>query len=204
MDGRNCVELRNDGQMSGVWLDVTCDRKNSIICHKSVTISYLDVIKELTKLGMKIIQQDQEVVKMEAEKAELNHKVEILENNYATLKLEVDSISVKIEEFKTIDQSPPPQQNHDNGIDWAGKTWAFGCDFVGNNAFNVRLRGEECGGHCWHTADCTHFAWTDWTYDGQGPGTCWIKRGQISKHDAIKSNTANIVCGFIPERLAHA
>ena len=66
------------------------------------------------------------------------------------------------------------------------------CDFPGND-FGYRLiRGEECGGACGATSECTHYAWSP--YQG---GTCWLKRGAVSKWDAIYTGNQNHVCGVI-------
>jgi hypothetical protein len=77
------------------------------------------------------------------------------------------------------------------GITWNGN-WAFACDFRNNDLTNVRIRGEDCGGRCAQTAGCTHFTWT--TYNG---GTCWMKKGSVSKSDAFFTNDHSMVCGVI-------
>lgn len=83
------------------------------------------------------------------------------------------------------------------GVNWAGRKWATECDFKGNDLSSAKVRGEDCGGKCAATQSCTHFTWTDWTQDGQGPGTCWMKKGNISPNDAIISSQPNIVCGYL-------
>ncbi|CAF1161426.1 unnamed protein product, partial [Brachionus calyciflorus] len=46
---------------------------------------------------------------------------------------------------------------------------------------------------CEETLDCTHYAWSD--FEG---GTCWLKKGSVSKNDAIPvKNNMNERCGLI-------
>lgn len=77
-------------------------------------------------------------------------------------------------------------------INWNGQNWAMGCDFRDNDLKNVRVRGEDCGGECARTADCTHFAWNQ--YEG---GTCWLKQGSVTKANAFESADSNMVCGVV-------
>jgi len=81
-----------------------------------------------------------------------------------------------------------------HGINWNGNNWATGCDFTGNDLSNVQIRGEDCGGKCAETSGCTHFTWT--TFNG---GTCWMKKGFISKNNAVSTNDQSVVCGVIHE-----
>ena len=76
------------------------------------------------------------------------------------------------------------------GINWNGNNWAMSCDFRGNDLSNVRIAAELCGGKCEKTQGCTHFTWT--RYKG---GTCWMKKGSISKNNAFSSNDPTMVCG---------
>ena len=84
-----------------------------------------------------------------------------------------------------------------HGINWqsgsAGVTWAFDCDFEGNDLSFANIPGEKCGEMCIQTSGCTHFAWND--YLG---GTCWMKKNPVSLNDAVSSNQKGIVCGMIP------
>ncbi|CAF1292597.1 unnamed protein product [Rotaria sordida] len=77
-------------------------------------------------------------------------------------------------------------------IQWTEDNWAFGCDFVGNDLSNVQIRGEDCGLKCVQTQDCTHFTWTQWN-----DGTCWLKKGSVSKNNAVSTDDKNMVCGII-------
>jgi hypothetical protein len=79
-----------------------------------------------------------------------------------------------------------------NGINWNGNDWAMACDFRGNDLKNVRIRGEDCGGECARTDGCTHFSWTQWK-----GGTCWLKKGGVSKRDAVPSSDSKMVCGVV-------
>ena len=80
------------------------------------------------------------------------------------------------------------------GINWNGNNWAHDCDFIGNDLSNVRIPGEQCGGRCANTDRCTHFAWSRW----EG-GTCWMKKGRVSKSDAVRKHEDGVVCGVVSE-----
>ncbi len=70
----------------------------------------------------------------------------------------------------------------DGGISWnngQGGSWALNCDYFGNDLSNVASRVEECGGKCLQKSGCTHYTWNDFN-----DGTCWMKRGLISKSNA--------------------
>ena len=77
-------------------------------------------------------------------------------------------------------------------IDWQPGDWAFACDFHGGDLTNAQIKGEDCGGTCASTSDCTHFTWT--TFNG---GTCWMKSGSVSKSDAFFTGDNSMVCGII-------
>ncbi|CAF4736191.1 unnamed protein product, partial [Rotaria sp. Silwood2] len=79
-------------------------------------------------------------------------------------------------------------------INWNGNDWAMSCDFYGNDLSNVRIPGEGCGGKCAETQGCTHFTWTQWN-----GGTCWMKKGSVSKANAFPTNDPHMVCGVISE-----
>ena len=79
-----------------------------------------------------------------------------------------------------------------NGINWQPANWAFACDFPENNLSNVQIRGEDCGGHCAQTDGCTHFTWTN--HNG---GTCWMKRGNVGKENALGTGDCSMVCGIV-------
>ena len=59
---------------------------------------------------------------------------------------------------------------------------------------NVRMNGETCGPTCSRTAGCTHFAWSKYQ-----DGTCWMKKGSISKTNAKRIQGSDLVCGIIDE-----
>ncbi|XP_037046948.1 uncharacterized protein LOC119081817 [Bradysia coprophila] len=67
-----------------------------------------------------------------------------------------------------------------------------GCDFAGNDLSNALTKGEDCGGRCASTQDCTHFTWTNYN-----SGTCWMKKNAVSKSDAIVSSDTSAVCGIM-------
>ena len=91
-------------------------------------------------------------------------------------------------------------------IDWQrswDSWWAHGCDFrtaPGNDFFNlVMMEPGQCGPKCATISTCSHFAWSK----DNGGGTCWFKRGPVSKVDAIALTNRDILCGIVhPEKRA--
>ena len=81
-----------------------------------------------------------------------------------------------------------------NAINWHEHNWAMACDFKNNNYLSIKTAASTCGPTCVITDKCTHFAWTD--FEG---GTCWMKKGFITKNNAFESNTPSIVCGLMEE-----
>ena len=77
-------------------------------------------------------------------------------------------------------------------INWNGNNWAMQCDFAGNDLSNVKIPPELCGGKCAETAQCTHFTWTN--FEG---GTCWMKKGAVSKSNAFSTIDPTVVCGVV-------
>jgi hypothetical protein len=75
-------------------------------------------------------------------------------------------------------------------IQWNGN-WAIGCDFVGNDLTSAKTRGEDCFSKCQTTNGCTHFTWTSYER-----GTCWMKKGQVNKQNAVQRSN-DYVCGII-------
>ncbi|CAF3173251.1 unnamed protein product [Rotaria sp. Silwood2] len=73
---------------------------------------------------------------------------------------------------------------------WNGADWAKSCDFDGNDLSRVETPPELCGPTCLQTKECTHYTWT--TLNG---GTCWMKKGNVSKADAFPTNDTTMVCG---------
>lgn len=79
-----------------------------------------------------------------------------------------------------------------HAIDWKTSShgiWAMDCDFRENNLKNVRSKGEECSQRCLETSGCTHYTWNNYN-----DGTCWMKKGQVSKEKAFSAN--GVVCGI--------
>ena len=76
-------------------------------------------------------------------------------------------------------------------IVWQTGNWAFACDFPGNDLSNIVIAGELCSTKCSTTPECTHYTWTK--YNG---GTCWMKKGVISKCRAVATNDRSMVCGL--------
>ena len=77
-------------------------------------------------------------------------------------------------------------------VTWQTGDWAFACDFKGNDLSNARVSGDKCGPKCVSTSGCTHFTWT--TYNG---GTCWMKKGSVSKSNAFDTGDRTMVCGVV-------
>lgn len=75
-------------------------------------------------------------------------------------------------------------------INWNGH-WASQCDFEGNDLSNKPSTSEDCGGLCDAIDRCTHFAWT--THNG---GTCWLKKGHVTKDEAQFTGDWDTLCGF--------
>ncbi|CAF1003860.1 unnamed protein product [Adineta steineri] len=84
------------------------------------------------------------------------------------------------------------QNEGGHGINWNGNNWAHNCDFKENDLSNVQVRAEQCGGKCAATPGCTHFTWTNYN-----DGTCWMKKGSVSKTDAILTEDRSMVCGVL-------
>ncbi len=77
-------------------------------------------------------------------------------------------------------------------IKWNG-SMANGCYFTGNDLLIVQTIKENCSQQCSQTLSCTHFTWPS-------NGTCWMKRGLISKQNAIISHQG-YHCGLISKEI---
>ncbi|UJR34600.1 hypothetical protein I4U23_027376 [Adineta vaga] len=77
-------------------------------------------------------------------------------------------------------------------LDWQKNNQAIGCDFPGNDISNIISIGTDCAGICSTTPPCSHFIWNK--YNG---GTCFMKKGNMTKQDAIATNDLNMICGLI-------
>jgi hypothetical protein len=78
-----------------------------------------------------------------------------------------------------------------NAINWQPGNWAMQCDFKANDLSNAKVQADRCGPTCDITTGCTHFVWTSW----QG-GTCWMKKGAVSKSNAFATSDPKMVCGI--------
>ena len=72
--------------------------------------------------------------------------------------------------------------------DGNGSQSASGCNFFGNDLKNVNSMREDCSEKCKQTKGCTHYTWTN--------GTCWMKKGLISKSDTSQVS-GDYVCGIL-------
>ena len=79
-----------------------------------------------------------------------------------------------------------------NSVTWQNEDWAFSCDFKNNDLTNVQISWEQCGAKCQETTGCTHFTWT--SFNG---GTCWMKKGSVSKSNAMYTGDKTMVCGIV-------
>ena len=75
-------------------------------------------------------------------------------------------------------------------INWIGDSWAYSCDFNGNNLTNVTTESSACGNACFDNSKCTHFTWVN-----VSGGTCFMKSGNITKDDAFVTNDPSMLCG---------
>ncbi|KAJ3127967.1 hypothetical protein HK098_005480 [Nowakowskiella sp. JEL0407] len=82
-------------------------------------------------------------------------------------------------------------------VNFAGKEYASGCDWIGNDVGSVAAsQSELCFNACKYPS-CTHFTWT--TANG---GTCWLKGGVYSPTTtflkfAYKSRDQSSVCSLV-------
>jgi len=84
--------------------------------------------------------------------------------------------------------------NKNQGIDWKGGNWAYACDFSGNDLSNKKIGHVECRRTCASTHECTHYTWT-----AQNEGTCWMKKGETAKGNAVKVSNKNYICGIVED-----
>ena len=70
-------------------------------------------------------------------------------------------------------------------------TWAYGCDYYGNDIASLSIANGKCGRSCLNNKECTHFTWLD--------GTCYLKHVSNRK-DAKDFNVDGAFCGFIETR----
>ncbi|CAF1552401.1 unnamed protein product [Adineta ricciae] len=78
----------------------------------------------------------------------------------------------------------------DTTINWKGGMWAFACDFNTPNMAAVPTESSLCGPKCIETLNCTHFTWTD-----MNNGTCFMKAGNITTEDAVRTTDPTMICG---------
>ena len=70
----------------------------------------------------------------------------------------------------------------------------MGCDFnvAGNNIGSQNGLSSNCGSSCASRTGCTHFVHVS----NQNGGTCYMKKGSVSKNDAIDTGDNSMVCGI--------
>ena len=77
-------------------------------------------------------------------------------------------------------------------LSWNGYKWAHSCDFNGNDLSHITAKSEDCDEQCFGTAGCTHFTWTRFN-----DGTCFMKQGNVSQADAVRTDDSSMICGII-------
>ncbi|UJR34599.1 hypothetical protein I4U23_027375 [Adineta vaga] len=78
-------------------------------------------------------------------------------------------------------------------VNWEGNDWAYACDFPDNTFSDILSIANDCGVLCSQTPPCSHFTWSK--YNG---GTCFMKKGNTTKQDAVVTNDQGMVCGVVP------
>ena len=78
----------------------------------------------------------------------------------------------------------------DTTISWKGGMWAFACNFSTPNMATVPTESSLCGAKCIETLNCTHFTWTD-----VNNGTCFMKAGNVTTEDAVRTTDPTMICG---------
>ena len=59
----------------------------------------------------------------------------------------------------------------------------------------MKSKRDDCATLCWQNIKCTHYTWTK--HNG---GTCYLKKGIISKKNALASVDSLTLCGIINKR----
>ena len=75
-------------------------------------------------------------------------------------------------------------------MNWNGNDWALKCDFKNQDMSNAQTVSSQCGPKCLATSGCTHYTWTS-----SNGGTCWMKKGLVTKADAFYVTNSDYVCG---------
>jgi hypothetical protein len=90
-----------------------------------------------------------------------------------------------------IDLSTPSKYEKNKVVKW-NDNWALNCNFVGNDLTTIKCGGEQCGQFCDRHPTCTHWSWFQ-----RDNGTCLLKKGSVSKRDAVYDpNEIDSSCGF--------
>ncbi len=76
-----------------------------------------------------------------------------------------------------------------------GKYWSDNCFFRGNNLYSVKSSREDCVKLCYENIKCTHYTWAE-----DKGGTCYLKKGLVSKLDAVEFAGASR-CGLVKRNL---
>lgn len=83
-----------------------------------------------------------------------------------------------------------------NEIYWGGKSWAYGCEFLGRDLIVVPATSTNCPTMCSEKSTCTHYTWKP--VDG---GQCHLKSGYVSKSQASPVINSISMCGIISENI---
>jgi hypothetical protein len=104
-----------------------------------------------------------------------------------------DTIQCEVSHRQQLDILSPQLSNttETHEITWNGN-WALGCHFNGNDLeHKSTATREECSDLCDRVPSCTHFSWTN-----HGNGTCWLKKGLVSRRDAFRVANETFACGI--------
>ena len=72
------------------------------------------------------------------------------------------------------------------------------CDFKANNILSplINVSHDKCTQLCTQKLECTHYYWSR--------DTCWMKKGNISKNDAVQNFDSTSWCGFSQEKASNS
>ena len=77
-------------------------------------------------------------------------------------------------------------------VNWNENNSAMACDFFKNDLLNARIALSQCSQRCYNISRCTHYAWSQHL-----GGTCWMKKGSVSRSDAFSTLDGTMGCGII-------
>jgi hypothetical protein len=139
----------------------------------------------------------------------LNQKISLFGNNgekQADIKQEktVSKQSKSKEKQKGNSKHVNVQESANNKIcnyteiAWSWRSnYGHGCDFPGNDLSTHYVSGEECGAICHRTPACSHYVWVPKGAQDGTNGTCYLKKGYVTRHNATLVNDLFTICGLV-------